>query len=70
MEKIEKKINISDDFNFNFFQIWGTSYNANNKRNLKTPPGVFKDMKRYFRQLRADGSLVGITSANQLSNYK
>ena len=35
MEKIERKINISDDLNFNFFQIWGTSYNAKNKWKLK-----------------------------------
>ena len=35
MEKIERKINISDDLNFNFVQIWGTSYNAKNKRKLK-----------------------------------
>ena len=35
MEKIERKISITDDLNFNFFQIWGTSYNAKNKRKLK-----------------------------------
>ena len=35
MEKIEIKINIRDDLNFNFFQIWGTSYNTKNKRKVK-----------------------------------
>ena len=35
MEKTERKINISDDLNFNLFQIWGTLYNAMNKRKLK-----------------------------------
>ena len=44
MEKIERKIKISDDLNFNFFQIWGTSYIASNKRKLKNSPRVVQHM--------------------------
>ena len=35
MEKLERKINISDNLNFNFFQIWRALYNAKSKRKLK-----------------------------------
>ena len=70
MEKIERKINIIEVLNFNFFRIWGTSYIAKNKRELKNSPRIVQDMKRYFRQLTVDGSLVGITSVDPLSNYK
>ena len=70
MEKIERKINSIEVLNFNFIRIWGTSYNAKNKRELKNSPRIVQDMKRYFKQLTVDGSLVGITSVDPLSNYK
>ena len=64
MEKIERKINISDDLNFNFFQIWETSYNVKNERKLKK---LYKSSPRYeklFQRVRDDGSLLGITSVD------
>ena len=35
MEDIERKINISDNLDFNFFQIWRASYYEKSKRELK-----------------------------------
>ena len=35
MEDIERKINISDNLDLNFFQIWRASYYAKSKRKLK-----------------------------------
>ena len=36
----------------------------------KKSPRVNQDMNRHFRQLRTDGSLVGITLVDPLSTYE
>jgi len=36
----------------------------------KNSPRVIQDMKRRFRQSRADGSLVGINSVDPISTYE
>ena len=36
----------------------------------KNSPRVIEDMNRHLRQLRSDGSLVGITLVDPLSTYE
>ena len=52
MEKIDRKVNISDNLNFNIFQIWRAPYYEKSKRKLKKPTKSYPRHEKAFQTVK------------------